>query len=171
MWATAVELQYARVAEDLPPVGEEGAEVFEYFDARPRKQIDLSLLLVAARRHYRAAEMMSDLLGDAQLTAAYQSLEDPELKALRDFDEHFDDYLRGTGDHQPPEAKYGFMPLVEFRDPVYAFGDRSIKVSRVLGAVRAFQAQLEGAMVRASNALYGLPPASAPAEPEDGSEP
>jgi hypothetical protein len=130
-WHAAVHQQQARVSEPRnhgDPVERRGQE------------IDFSLYLVAVQRYVRAAELMCEVLSEPILQPELDLLRDEEQKDLRDMDEHFDQYVRGRGKKKADvgDDKYGFLRLVEFKDPVFAYGKRSIKLSRVTARVDHF---------------------------------
>ena len=140
-WHAAVHQQQARVSEPLPHFEpQEFEQVHAFFAARRQQEIDFSFYLVAVERYVRAAELIHEILGEPALQPELDRLKNDEQKDLRDMDEHFDAYLRGRGQKQADvgDDKYGYLRLVEFKDPVFAYGTRSIRLSDVTERVDRF---------------------------------
>jgi hypothetical protein len=105
IWADAIDTQWVRVVETrealrrLPPFGQSPPEETQL---QGRLTWEAHLLVIAIRQLLRTQEAYFKETRDHRLVEARAEFDAavPHAKDFRDFLEHLDDYLRGTGKRQ-----------------------------------------------------------------------
>jgi hypothetical protein len=98
--------------------------------------IELSLVLLVRLR--RAANLLAKLLkGDESLKPAIQAFDGavPDLRYLRNTQEHFDDYIIGRGRHQPKRGSRRSY-LLGRGAPIICRGRRTVDLASAMKAAR-----------------------------------